>query len=266
MVRVNELGLNADRLAVIDMHTAGEPVRIFDATPLNLPGKTILEKRRAMGDRFDHLRRAMMLEPRGHADMYGAILVSASDPACDAAVLFTHNSGYSTMCGHATIALGRFLSDQARLQGRNQTRFTLECPCGPVAVEVFPDSDPAAAPMVRFESVESFALALDDSIELEGVGRVQFDIGYGGAFYAILALAAIMLLSARFHIPETITGLIGAHGDVVGSAGAGGQSEGGRSGLLEVPLVGQGGAIGDDADGLLFARARRDALGLRDDL
>lgn len=186
MVRVNELGLNADRLAVIDMHTAGEPVRIFDATPLNLPGKTILEKRRAMGDRFDHLRRAMMLEPRGHADMYGAILVSASDPACDAAVLFTHNSGYSTMCGHATIALGRFLYDQARLQGRTQTRFTLECPCGPVAVEVFPDSDPAAAPMVRFESVESFALALDDSIELEGVGRVQFDIGYGGAFYAIL--------------------------------------------------------------------------------
>ena len=186
MVSVNELGHRADRLAVIDMHTAGEPVRIFDATGLGVEGATILQKRRTMGERFDHLRRAMMLEPRGHADMYGAILVQPSDPACDAAVLFTHNSGYSTMCGHATVALGRFLYDQARQQGRTQTRFTLECPCGPVAIEVTPDSDPAAAPSVRFESVESFALSLDDSIELEGFGRVQFDVGYGGAFYAIL--------------------------------------------------------------------------------
>ncbi|MFK0300531.1 proline racemase family protein [Brevundimonas sp. NPDC090276] len=183
---VNDLGLRAERLAVIDMHTAGEPVRIFDATQLNIAGDTILQKRRTMGDRFDHLRRAMMLEPRGHADMYGAILVPPSHPAYDAAVLFTHNSGYSTMCGHATVALGRFLYDRARQQGRTQTRFTLECPCGPVAIEVAPDSDPAAAPSVRFESVESFALSLNDSIALDGFGQVAFDIGYGGAFYAIL--------------------------------------------------------------------------------
>jgi len=186
VVSINDLELKADRLSVIDMHTAGEPVRIYDASLLGLPGETILEKRRAMGERFDHLRRAMMLEPRGHADMYGAILVPPSDPAYDAAVLFTHVSGYSTMCGHATVALGRLLYDQARLQGRSQTRFTLECPCGPVAIEVTPDADPSAAPSVRFESVESFALSLDDSLELEGFGHVQFDVGYGGAFYAIL--------------------------------------------------------------------------------
>lgn len=183
---LSELGQQATRLSVIDMHTAGEPVRIFDAIELGVAGKTILEKRRAMGEQFDHLRRAMMLEPRGHADMYGAILVPPSDPAYDAAVLFTHASGYSTMCGHATVALGRFLYDRARLQGLTQTRFTLECPCGPVSIEVTPDSDPAAAPSVRFESVDSFALSLDESIELAGFGRVSFDIGYGGAFYAIL--------------------------------------------------------------------------------
>ena len=211
MVSVNDLGQKADRLAIIDMHTAGEPVRIFDATPLNVPGETILEKRRAMGERFDHLRRAMMLEPRGHADMYGAILVPPSDPAYDAAVLFTHNSGYSTMCGHATVALGRFLHDRARQQGRTQTRFILECPCGPVAIEVAPDSDPAAAPMVRFESVESFALSLDDSIELDGFGRVSFDIGYGGAFYAILPSSRLGL---DFH--ETPLGqLVEAAGKLV---------------------------------------------------
>ena len=186
MVKGNALGLGAHRIPVMDMHTAGEPVRIFDAAGLGVQGATILQKRRDMGDRFDHLRRAMMLEPRGHADMYGAILTPPSDPAYDAAVLFTHNSGYSTMCGHATVALGRFLYDQARVQGRTQTRFTLECPCGPVAIEITPDTDPAAAPVVRFESVESFALTLDDGIDLQGFGQVQFDVGYGGAFYAIL--------------------------------------------------------------------------------
>ncbi len=190
---MNELGREAVRLSIIDMHTAGEPVRIFDAAGLDVAGETILEKRRAFGDQFDHLRRAMMLEPRGHADMYGAVLVPPSEASYDAAVLFTHNSGYSTMCGHATIALGRFLYDQARLQGRMQTRFTLECPCGPVAIEVTPDNSPAAAPSVRFESVESFAVSLDDSIELETFGRVRFDIGYGGAFYVILPSAGLGL-------------------------------------------------------------------------
>lgn len=178
--------LNADILSVIDMHTAGEPVRIFDATAMGVAGDSILQKRRTMHERFDHLRSAMMLEPRGHADMYGAILVPPSDPAFDAAVLFTHGSGYSTMCGHATIALGRFLYDRARQEGREQTRFTLECPCGPVSIEVRPPAKDGAAPLVRFESVESFALSLDDGIDLEGFGRVGFDIGYGGAFYAIL--------------------------------------------------------------------------------
>lgn len=180
-------GHKAQSVEVIDMHTAGEPVRIFDATKLGVDGTTILQKRRTMGEQFDHLRRAMMLEPRGHADMYGAILVPPSDPTYDAAVLFTHNSGYSTMCGHATVALGRFLYDRARLQNRLQTRFILECPCGPVSIDVTPEPDPSAAPLVRFESVESFALSLDDSIAVDGLGTVSFDIGYGGAFYAILS-------------------------------------------------------------------------------
>lgn len=90
------------------------------------------------------------------------------------------------MCGHATVALGRFLQDQARQQGREQNQFTLECPCGPVIIAVEPGMDAASPPRVQFESVESFALALDDTIEMAGLGQVKFDIGYGGAFYAIL--------------------------------------------------------------------------------
>lgn len=214
MTRVEEAGfaLDAQRLEVIDMHTAGEPVRIFDATGLGVSGVTILQKRRTMSEGFDHIRRAMMLEPRGHADMYGAILVPPSDPAIDAAVLFTHVSGYSTMCGHATIALGRFLYDRARRAGRAQTHFTLECPCGPVAIDVTPADDPADAPLVRFESVESFALTLDDSVELPGFGKVGFDIGYGGAFYAILPSSQLGL---DFH-DTPYEALVDAAGTLVG--------------------------------------------------
>lgn len=181
----------AQRLGVLDMHTAGEPVRLFDATRLDLGGRTLLERRRSMKDGFDPLRRAMMLEPRGHADMYGAVLVEPGSPDVDAAVLFTHVSGYSTMCGHATIALGRYLYDRARLEGNERTRFSLECPCGPVAIIVVPSE--YDAPRIAFESVESFALALDDRIDLPGFGDVRFDIGYGGAFYAILPSARLGL-------------------------------------------------------------------------
>ena len=90
------------------MHTAGEPVRIVTDGYPALPGATILEKRRYAQAKLDHIRRRLMLEPRGHADMYGVIPVEPSHPEAHLAVLFTHNSGYSTMCGHATIAIGRW--------------------------------------------------------------------------------------------------------------------------------------------------------------
>ncbi|HUG75197.1 MAG TPA: proline racemase family protein, partial [Acidimicrobiia bacterium] len=95
-------------IRTVEMHTGGEPVRIVvDGYP-SIPGDTILDKRRYARDHLDHLRQLLMFEPRGHADMYGAIPVEPDHPDADLAVLFIHNEGYSTMCGHATIALGRW--------------------------------------------------------------------------------------------------------------------------------------------------------------
>ena len=91
-------------LHVTDMHTAGEPVRIVTGGYPALLGSTILDKRRKAREHFDHLPRALMLEPRGHAGMYGVIPVQPSTPAAAAGALFMHNEGYSTMCGHATVA------------------------------------------------------------------------------------------------------------------------------------------------------------------
>jgi len=179
-------------IRVVDMHTAAEPVRIVEGGYPELQGATILEKRRDALSRFDHLRRMLMLEPRGHAGMYGVIPTGPSDPRADLAVLFTHQEGYSTMCGHATIAIGRWAVDSGRVPLEDgRARFALEAPCGVVQVEV--DATGDAAPLVTFESVESFAGPLDCSVDVPGFGAVRFDVAFGGAFYAILPASRIGL-------------------------------------------------------------------------
>ena len=93
------------KIKTIDMHTCGEPVRVvIDGYP-EIEGETILQKRNFLKENYDHLRTALMFEPRGHADMYGLVVVEPQNSDSDFGVLFMHNEGYSTMCGHATIAI-----------------------------------------------------------------------------------------------------------------------------------------------------------------
>ena len=92
-------------IQTLDMHAAGEPLRIITDGIPELQGTTILERRRYMQEHYDHIRRALMWEPRGHYNMYGAILTPPVTPEADLGVLFMHNEGYSTMCGHGTIGL-----------------------------------------------------------------------------------------------------------------------------------------------------------------
>ena len=167
---------------VIDMHTAGEPVRIvLDGFP-EPRGDTVLAKRADAMARLDVHRRRLMLEPRGHPEMYGALPVAASVPGAAFGVLFMHHSGFSTMCGHATVALGRWAVDSGRVAlHEGSADFVLECPCGPVDVHVT-----EAGARVAFDSVPGFAAALDLTVAVPAFGRVTCDIGYGGAFYAIL--------------------------------------------------------------------------------
>lgn len=185
-------GRDAIRIGVVDMHTAGEPVRIVESGFPALVGDTILEKRRDALTRLDHLRAMIMLEPRGHDGMYGVIPTEPCAPGADIAVLFTHQEGYSTMCGHATIAIGRWAVDSGRVAlSGGRARFGLEAPCGVIAVEV--EAGAGDAVRVAFESVPSFASALDRSVEVPGLGPVRADIAYGGAFYAILPARRIGL-------------------------------------------------------------------------
>ena len=152
---------------VIDMHTAGEPVRIvLDGFP-EPRGDTVLAKRADAMARLDVHRRRLMLEPRGHPEMYGALPVAASVPGAAFGVLFMHHSGFSTMCGHATVALGRWAVDSGRVPLHDGSAdFVLECPCGPVDVHVT-----EAGARVAFDSVPGFAAALDLTVEVPAFGR-----------------------------------------------------------------------------------------------
>jgi trans-L-3-hydroxyproline dehydratase len=197
--RAQVLASHATRLDVVDMHTAGEPARIVVGGYPALTGASILDKRREAGARHDDLRRALMLEPRGHAGMYGVIPCEPSQAAraqgADLACLFAHASGYSTMCGHATIAVGRWAVEAGLVPHRRSpdgetARFSLELPCGIVPVEARLAQGRVVA--VSFESVPAFLAERDVEIDVAG-RRVRLDVAFGGAFYAILPASRLGL-------------------------------------------------------------------------
>jgi proline racemase len=174
-----------EKLVVTDMHTGGEPLRIITSGYPELPNGTILEKRAYVRDNLDHLRKILMFEPRGHYDMYGALLVEPNLPGADLAVLFMHNEGYSTMCGHAIVALGRFAIDKGLVAKIEPvTRINIECPCGMVVADV--EVKDGQTGRVAFDSVPAFLFAEDLEIDLGEYGPVRFDIAYGGAFYCLV--------------------------------------------------------------------------------
>ncbi len=178
----------ATRIETVEMHTGGEPVRIVTSGYPAIEGATLLDKRRFARENLDHFRSLIMFEPRGHYDMYGVLPVAPDHPEADMAVLFIHNEGYSTMCGHATIALGRYAFDRGLIKAEGEiARLNLQCPCGLVRVKVaLKDGSPGE---VSFVSVPAFAFALDRDVDVPGFGKVTLDIGYGGAFYAFLPAA-----------------------------------------------------------------------------
>jgi proline racemase len=197
-------------ISVTDMHTGGEPVRIVTDGWPEPDGATILEKRAFAQTHQDHLRRFIMFEPRGHADMYGALIVTSRLPGADFGVLFMHNEGWSTMCGHAVIALGRYAVDQGWVAvTRPTTRIGIECPCGLVVAEVEIAEENAGAGetshgetgklagAVSFASVPAFLFAADQRVDVPGFGEVVCDVAYGGAFYALADAAQFGLAFGR---------------------------------------------------------------------
>lgn len=171
------------RITAIDAHTAGEPLRVITGGFPDLPGDTILARRRYAREHYDHLRTALMFEPRGHADMYGCIVTEPVTPDGTLGVLFMHNEGYSTMCGHGVIGLAKVALDIGILQiDGDRPVIKMDTPAGRVTATARREAGRVVE--VSFHNVPSFAYALDQVVDVQGVGRVRYDIGFGGAFYA----------------------------------------------------------------------------------
>jgi proline racemase len=197
------------RIKTIDAHAAGEPLRLIVEGLPSPEGATMLDKRAWAQKRLDHFRRSLMLEPRGHADMYGAILTEPVSPGAHAGVLFMHNEGWSTMCGHGimavtTIAIERrliWLTGAGAAGAPAEIRY--DTPAGLVIARatVTMQRDEAAVEAVAFRNVPSFVFEAGLPVTIAG-RSMTVDVAFGGAFYAIVDAESAGLALDVAKLPE----------------------------------------------------------------
>jgi proline racemase len=165
-------------ISAVDYHTGGEPFRIVTGG-IELPrGEMILDRRRDALERLDHVRRLLVFEPRGHPDMYGCFVVPPNDDDADLGVVFFHNAGFSTACGHGTIALVTWALDEGIVERREgENHVVVDVPSG--RLDTWAQVENGRVRSVRFRNVPAF-------VHAEGlrIGDVAVDVAFGGAFYA----------------------------------------------------------------------------------
>jgi proline racemase len=187
----------------VDYHTAGEPFRIVTAGVPPLQGAAVLDRRTWAAEHLDHVRRLLVHEPRGHADMYGCFVTPPDDEGADLGVVFFHNAGYSTACGHGTIALVTWAIEEGIVAPEvdHEVRVVVDVPSGRLETTAFLDGDRVRA--VRFRNVPSFVQARRLEVATEG-GRLLADVAYGGAYYASVAGADAGLAVRPAHLDRLI--------------------------------------------------------------
>jgi trans-L-3-hydroxyproline dehydratase len=190
------------KIQAIEMHTGGEPLRVLTGGLPEIKGKTILEKRRYFRDHYDHIRTGTMWEPRGHADMYGAILTQPVTPDGDFGVFFLHNEGYSTMCGHAIIALTKMVleMDIIKREGEEVT-LRIDGPPGRIISTAFRKQ--GVVEQIIFRNVPSFVSVRQGEVNINGQS-IRFDLAYGGAFYAFVEADDLQLALDTGHANHLI--------------------------------------------------------------
>jgi proline racemase len=188
-------------IATTDYHTAGEPFRIVVEGEVDVPGATVRERREwaAVTEEVDRVRRLLCHEPRGHADMYGCFLVPPDDDRADLGVLFWHKDGYSTACGHGTIALGAWAVETGRVavEPDGEVDVTIDVPSGRVVARVRCCAGVVEA--VAFLNVPSFVVARGVP-----VADTEVDIAYGGALYAFVSAERVGVHVDPADLPELI--------------------------------------------------------------
>lgn len=163
----------------------GEPLRIITSGLPPIEGNTILEKREYMLENYDNLRKLIMLEPRGHSGMYGCILVNPVTDDGDLGVLFTHNEGLSSMCGHGIIAVTKVAIETGMILANNGTKIVkIDSPAG--RITAYADVKDGKVSKVRFQNVPCFIYRKNVEVDVDGIGKVVGDVVYCGAFYMFI--------------------------------------------------------------------------------
>lgn len=178
------------QISTIDTHTGGMPLRIVTGGLPEIKGGTLLEKRRYFMENFDSIRSGLLREPRGHADMYGAILLPPAAGA-DLDVFFLNTVGYSPMCGHAILAIAKVAIETGLIHKADMSEIAIDVPPGRTIARA--DQENGAVTRSYFRNVPSFVYLQNESVEIKELGPIRFDIAFGGAFYAIVDAAQVGL-------------------------------------------------------------------------
>lgn len=176
-------------ISAIDSHTAGEAARIITAGIPNFPGETMADKRQYLIDHQDHLRTALMHEPRGHNDMFGAFITEPVHEEADFGIIFMDGGGYLNMCGHNTIAAVTAAIETGMIDPDivdNQAEVVLDTAAGLVYATAKIDEQTGNVYEVSFKNVPSFLYKENQSLTIDGIGTVTFDIAFGGSFFVII--------------------------------------------------------------------------------
>ncbi|MFG3257193.1 proline racemase family protein [Streptomyces sp. NPDC048172] len=214
MTAMTAMNGQAQMISTVDYHTAGEPFRIVVGGVRPPRGATMLDKRDDAMARLDDVRVLLTHEPRGHADMYGCFVTEPEDAGADLGLVFFHRDGFSTACGHGSIAAAVWARTTGYAAPRPDGTLVLDVPSGRVTCAV---GDKGGHPSVRFVNVPSYALARD--VELSTThGRTRVDVAYGGAFYAMVDAATLGLEVTPSHLPQLVrlsaqikAGILGRH-------------------------------------------------------
>ncbi len=187
-------------ISTVDLHVAGEPLRIITGGLPEIKGKTQPERRAYCMEHLDGLRKTLMNEPRGHHGMYGCIITPPATGNADFGVLFLHNEGWSTMCGHGIIAVVTMVVETGQFEVKdNQRKFIIDSPAGEVVAYAICEGHKVTD--VAFENVPSFIYETDYSVKVNGQ-TVHVDIAFGGAFYAIVDSVKVNLQLNSDDLPK----------------------------------------------------------------
>jgi proline racemase len=172
-------------ISAIDSHTAGEPTRVVLSGLPPIRGQTMADKMAYVRDHMDHLRRALMHEPRGHQDMFGAILTAPCHPEADRGLMYMDSGGYLTMCGHGTIGTAVLLVEMGLAEAQEpETVIVFDTPAGLVYAHVIVKDGRAREAWI--ENVPAFLYRGDVPVKVAGLGQITVDIAFGGNFFALV--------------------------------------------------------------------------------